>query len=287
MLSVSKITFADVVVFAVCELTAIPMCHAGWDAVVSGDHTMRGILACVIGLPLGVFGFGFHWWKDKIGDDLRRRVQEQAIRWAPVVILAAFVYVVGPSIYREIVPQTLPPLSQPMPVAPGAPPAEPIAPVRLDIVGNAFHPMTPGSMLAVNFYYANRSLRVPARGGVDGGKLIISPHRLSAEEEKAITLLYFSKDDFPGENIAAEDPPGTSNKFYTVTSDIDEDHLKSMLDGKTFLYVFTYLRYGDPVSGLMTETEWCSWYQGNLVVGNGCLTFTRVFSAAPKRPYLP
>ncbi len=46
--------------FVVCQLTAIPLCEAGWDAVVTRDHFSRGAVAIVTGLVLGLLGISFH-----------------------------------------------------------------------------------------------------------------------------------------------------------------------------------------------------------------------------------
>src|SRR5262249_33631320 len=92
---------ADAAVFAACELVAIPMCHAGWHAVVAGDHTLRGIIAILIGAPIGIAGASFHWWKDKIGEDYRQSIHTHALRWWPVAILLAAIYAAGPEIYER------------------------------------------------------------------------------------------------------------------------------------------------------------------------------------------
>jgi hypothetical protein len=92
---------ADVGVFAVCELTAIPLCHAGWDAVVSGDYWSRGALAIVAGLILGLFGISFPWLKHKISASASELIQRRASRWWPVAFVLAFAYLVGPSMFRR------------------------------------------------------------------------------------------------------------------------------------------------------------------------------------------
>jgi hypothetical protein len=104
----TKVTLADAAVFTVCELIAIPLCHAGWEAIVTEQHLGRGIVALVAGLPLGILGVGFHWWKDKISAPTRKQIQRQIIRWWPVAAVLAFVYVAGPELYRRAIIQEAP-----------------------------------------------------------------------------------------------------------------------------------------------------------------------------------
>jgi len=277
-----RLSFVDLLVFLASEGVGAPLAVAGGGAAV--NLLLRpALIGFSLGLPLMALGFIFPFVKHRLSDATRNRIAGIAASLTTFIVLSAFVYTVGPAIYRTVVP---PP---PPPAAPSTqfPPSAPVAPVRVDIVGQNFLPITSDTPLAMNFYYTNRSPTVPARGVVNGGKMIISPHFLTADEEKAITLLYFSKADFPGPNISTEMPPSSTGPWYTVQSDIDETQLQSVLDGKSFLYVFTYLKYGDPLSGLMTETEWCAAYQKNLNIAHGCLTFNRVFSVPSPKPYLP
>jgi len=100
---------ADFGVFAVCELFAIPLCHAGWDPIVSGEHPLRGIAALAVGLPIGLIGASFHWWKDKL-PSARDLLLRQADRWWPVVAFVAFAYVAGPAMYQRAFPVIEPPI---------------------------------------------------------------------------------------------------------------------------------------------------------------------------------
>jgi hypothetical protein len=99
----TKFSPADAVVFAACELIAIPLCHAGWEAVVTEQHYGRGMVALVVGLPLGVLGAGFHWWKAKISASAREWIQQQVSRWWLAPLLFAVVYAAGPNIYQRAV----------------------------------------------------------------------------------------------------------------------------------------------------------------------------------------
>jgi len=101
LFDVTKFNWADAVVFAVCELVAIPMCDAGWHGIVSGEYVFNGVLANLAGLPIGVAGISFHWWKDKIPPPSREWIQRQANRWWPAAFLIFFLYVTGPEMYRR------------------------------------------------------------------------------------------------------------------------------------------------------------------------------------------
>jgi hypothetical protein len=79
------------------------MCHAGWDQIVSGDHIERGTVAYLLGLPLGVAGISFHWWKDRIPVGARDSILRNADRWWPAALIMAFIYVAGPILYQRMV----------------------------------------------------------------------------------------------------------------------------------------------------------------------------------------
>lgn len=100
----------DFVMFLVGALIAEPLCHAGWDAIVSDEHVDRGVVAIVVGLILGIGAGSFHWWKDRIGENGRAWVQRYAAWWLPIAFIIFFVYVAGPNIYRKaIAPIVQPP----------------------------------------------------------------------------------------------------------------------------------------------------------------------------------
>ena len=102
---VGKFNAADFSVFAVCELFAIPICHAGWEGVVSGEHLTNSIVALIFGVPIGLIGASFHWWKDQL-PDARDWITRQADRWWPVALLVAFAYAAGPTLYQRTFPST-------------------------------------------------------------------------------------------------------------------------------------------------------------------------------------
>lgn len=91
-------TLQDAFMFVLCELIAIPLCDASWHAIVTEkDELVRGLTGLAFGIPVGVVGVGFHWFKEKIGDWFGRT----AIFWWPIVLILVFSYVTGPEIYRR------------------------------------------------------------------------------------------------------------------------------------------------------------------------------------------
>jgi hypothetical protein len=95
----------DLAVFAACELTAIPLCEAGWHAVVGGDHLARGIAAIVAGLAVGLSGASFHWLKRKISASTSEWIRGQASRWWPLAAVLAIIYFAGPTLYKRTIGQ--------------------------------------------------------------------------------------------------------------------------------------------------------------------------------------
>jgi hypothetical protein len=94
-----QITRADAGVGVVCTLFAIPLSEASWHAIVVEHETVAGLIGLCFGVPIGVAGLTFHWWKDS---PLRQKVQWQVFYWWPVGAVLAFVYVAGPNIYNRI-----------------------------------------------------------------------------------------------------------------------------------------------------------------------------------------
>lgn len=78
----------DFVMFAVGALTATPLCDAGWNAVVSGEHVQRGLGAILAGLILGIVAASFHWWKDRT----TRGARITAFVLLPILIVLAIAY---------------------------------------------------------------------------------------------------------------------------------------------------------------------------------------------------
>jgi hypothetical protein len=98
-----KFDAADFSVFAVCELFAIPLCHAGWEGVVSGEHWTRSVTALAVGVPIGLIGASFHWWKNYL-PSARDWLARSADRWWPVALVVAIGYLAGPSLYQRTFP---------------------------------------------------------------------------------------------------------------------------------------------------------------------------------------
>ena len=102
-----RFSFTDLVVLVVSECLAVPLCIAAGEAFVNGHYVDAGI-GWLTGIPLAIIGASSYWWSKWFGDKTRDRIITQAIRWAPVAILCAFAYVVGPNIYRRAVEPVFP-----------------------------------------------------------------------------------------------------------------------------------------------------------------------------------
>jgi hypothetical protein len=95
-------TTDDWAVAAVSALISVPLCEAGWHAVVNEpEHFARGLTAIVIGVPLGLAGFSFHRWKTKISAEARDRISSAAQKWWPVAAFLAFGYFAAPVAYQR------------------------------------------------------------------------------------------------------------------------------------------------------------------------------------------
>jgi hypothetical protein len=281
--AVHGLAFVDLLVFLASEGVGVPLATAG-GAGVADLRLSAAIIGFGLGLPLMAFGFAFPIVKGRLSDAARNRIASIAAACITIAILAAFVYMIGPDIYRHVTAVSGPPALAPTSSA--LPPETPVTPVRMDVVATSFVPLKSGDHVTQNITMVNRSPLVAVRGFVHNGSMMVSNHLLSATEEKAWVAISLNKDDFPRPNIESEIPPGGAT-WFTLFSEIDEDQLKGVLDGKSFLYVFFYAKYGDSKSGLMTETDWCGVYRLNLTVQHLCQTFDRVFSTPSKKPYLP
>jgi hypothetical protein len=93
-----KVTLNDAGVAAICSLFAFPLCEASWHAIVVEGEAVAGLIGLLFGVPLGVAGLTFHWWKDS---PLRQKVQRQVLNWWPAGAFLAFVYIAGPEIYNR------------------------------------------------------------------------------------------------------------------------------------------------------------------------------------------
>ena len=98
----SGFSVPDFFMFAVGGLTAEPLCHAGWDAVVSGEHIERGVVAILVGLLLGCGIGSFHWWKNHVSGPFRSAIERNVGWWLPLAIVLLFAFFVGPNIYDRL-----------------------------------------------------------------------------------------------------------------------------------------------------------------------------------------
>ena len=90
----------DLVVLISCALFAEPFCHAAADAFLH-EHYDKAALGFAIGLPPGLAGGTFHWWKTYLGTAARRTAVPVAMALGVVGIISAFTYIAGPEIYRR------------------------------------------------------------------------------------------------------------------------------------------------------------------------------------------
>lgn len=89
----------ELVAFFTLEGIAYPFCHAGAEAMLNG-HLVQGVIGYLVGVTSGVAGITFHWWKKWFS---REFLERKIFPWWPAVLLLAFVYVVGPEIYRRAI----------------------------------------------------------------------------------------------------------------------------------------------------------------------------------------
>ena len=104
---VGKGTRDDVAAGVIGALVAAPLCDASWHAIVAEAEYMRGVVGLLFGLPIGIGGVTFHWWKDKF--DWRHWIGRTAAYWSPVLVLLVMVYMLGPEIYLRATAPVLPP----------------------------------------------------------------------------------------------------------------------------------------------------------------------------------
>jgi hypothetical protein len=74
----------------------VPLCDASWHAIVNEKEIVRGVVGLAFGIPIGVLGLTFHWWKTRL-----RWAADAAIYWWPISVVLVFLYVAGPEIFRR------------------------------------------------------------------------------------------------------------------------------------------------------------------------------------------
>lgn len=99
----SGFSATDFVMFAVGGLIAEPLCHAGWDAIVTDEHVNRGIVAIAVGLLLGGGAGSFHWWKNHVSTRFRSAIEHSAGWWLALTAILLFIFFVGPELYTRAI----------------------------------------------------------------------------------------------------------------------------------------------------------------------------------------
>jgi hypothetical protein len=97
-----RFSWIDLLVFAVAEGVAVPLNIAAGEAFVHRD-LLGAAIGWTPGLPLFVFGIAFPFTRHWLKAETVSLLQRQAINWAPVAIVLAFAYVVGPNIYHRAI----------------------------------------------------------------------------------------------------------------------------------------------------------------------------------------
>jgi hypothetical protein len=73
----APISAPDFVMGAIGALIAIPLCEAGWSAVVNGEHITWNDRYC--SWPFVLLGSGsFHWWKTHVGGKIKDTAERHA-----------------------------------------------------------------------------------------------------------------------------------------------------------------------------------------------------------------
>jgi hypothetical protein len=90
----------DFFVAVICTLIAFPLCDASWVAIMTEGNALKGMVGLVFGVPIGIVGLSYHWWKDK-WKQIFKPISDSALYWWPIAIIVAFSYVCGPEIYRR------------------------------------------------------------------------------------------------------------------------------------------------------------------------------------------
>ena len=100
-----KFSLGDLVVLVSCALFAEPFCHAAADAFLHGDYG-KAALGFGLGVPPGLIGGSFHWWKGRLGATARKLAVPVAMGLGAIGIFLAFAYVAGPEMFRMAAQRT-------------------------------------------------------------------------------------------------------------------------------------------------------------------------------------
>ena len=107
-----RYSLGDLVVLISCALFAEPFCHAAADAFLQ-EHYAKAALGFGVGMPAGLIGGTFHWWKGRLSQPVQRMAVPVAMVLGLIGLILVFFYVAGPDIYRRA---TMPIASAPISV---------------------------------------------------------------------------------------------------------------------------------------------------------------------------
>lgn len=113
----SSFSAGELIVLISCALFAEPFCHAAADAFLH-EHYDKALLGFAIGLPPGLAGGSYHWWKRYLSVAARKAVIPTALVLGTIGIVLAFAYVAGPEMYRRAM---TPSAGSAAPAAPSSP----------------------------------------------------------------------------------------------------------------------------------------------------------------------
>lgn len=99
-----RFSLGDFVVLVSCALFAEPFCHAAADAFLQG-HYDKAALGFTLGVPAGLIGGSFHWWKRRLGTTARKAAVPISLIFGVIGAILAFAYIADPEMYR---PATVP-----------------------------------------------------------------------------------------------------------------------------------------------------------------------------------
>jgi hypothetical protein len=96
----SRFSFTDIVVLVVNECLGVPLCIAGGENFAHTDWVGSAI-GWGVGIPLCVSGVTFPFWRGHVKTVVATWIEKRWQLLLPVAVLLAFVYAVGPVMYRR------------------------------------------------------------------------------------------------------------------------------------------------------------------------------------------
>jgi hypothetical protein len=106
---VGRFSFSDIIVLVLGECTGVPLCIAGGEAFAHSEW-IPATIGWGIGIPLVVAGASFHFWKESVKTRVVTVISRYTWVLVPIAVLLAFIYVVGPNIYRRATEFATPPI---------------------------------------------------------------------------------------------------------------------------------------------------------------------------------